>query len=214
MSSTLTQLIARLQAQLLDNGSLFTTPTCTVAFREALRKFNVVAPVHSATVIPVVAAQKVYALNDATIVELLDIEGVWQEDPVGEEDKILIYDFYFEDNSPFIRLRSALASGNLIVRYTSPHYVFGLDSAATGILNPNQEQVLVDGACVEAINTRLTSLVEGFNLSPDVIGQYQRASIAFQTAFELGLARYKARRRASGAPDTNAWDDEWHGWLR
>ncbi len=67
MSSTLTALIAKLQAQLLDNGTLFTTPTATVAFREALRKFNIAAPIHAATLIDVVQGQKEYALNDPTI---------------------------------------------------------------------------------------------------------------------------------------------------
>ena len=214
MMLTLTALIARLQAQLLDNGTLFSTPTATVGFREALRKFNVAAPIHAATVIDVVASQKEYALNDPTFGTLLSILGVWTQDQVHEEDKYLIHDFYFEDNAPFIRLRDAQASGKLIVRYTTPHTVSGLDSMSDSTMNSDQEQVLIDGACVEAINTRLISLVEGFNLSPDVIGQYQRAAVAFETAFTLGLQRYSARRPAVGAPDENSWNDEWHNWLR
>lgn len=214
MSSTLTALIAKLQAQLLDNGTLFTTPTSTVAFREALRKFNIATPIHYAALIDVVASQKEYALNDPTIGTLLDILGVWHKDAVNEEDKPLVFDQYFEDNAPFIRLRTALASGQLIVRYTSPHTITGLDSSSDGILSADQEQVLIDGACVEAINTRLTSLVEGFNLSPDVVGQYQRALVAFQVAFEAGLLRYKSRQPAVGAPSDAAWNDEWHLWLK
>jgi hypothetical protein len=214
MSSTLTVLITKLQAQLLDNATLFSTPTATVAFREALRKFNIAAPIHAATVIDVVASQKEYALNDPTIGTLLDILGVWQQDAVHEEDKLLTHDFYFENNAPFIRLRDALASGHMIIRYTTPHTIAGLDSSSDGILTADQEQVLIDGACVEAINVRLTSLVEGWNLSPDVIGQYQRASVSFAQAFENGLLRYKARRRAVGAPDDTTWQDEWHNWLR
>jgi hypothetical protein len=215
MSSTLTVLIAKLQAQLLDNGTLFTTPTCTVAFREALRKWNIAAPIHAGTVIDVVASQYEYALNDATFTTLLDIESVWLQDPSGgENDTMLVYDFYFEDNSPLLRLRQALASGHLIIRYTQLHTIVGLDSAADGILTTDQEQVLIDGACVEAINIRTASLVEGYNLSPDVIGQYKKAEIAFQQAFSQGLARYARRRPAVGAPDSAAWNDEWHDWLR
>jgi hypothetical protein len=214
MSSTLTALIAKLQAQLLDSGTLFTTPTCTVAFREALRKFNMVAPIHSAALIDIVQGQKEYALNDPTIGTLLDILGIWKQDNSTEDDKPLVFDWYFEDNAPFIRLRSAESSGKLIVRYTSPHTISGLDSSTDGVLTADQEQVLIDGACVEAINTRLTSLVEGFNLSPDVVGQYQRALVAFQTAFEAGLLRYKRRPPAVGAPSTAAWEDEWHNWLK
>ena len=127
MSSTLTALIAKLQPQLLDNGTLFTTPTCTVAFREALRKWNMVAPVHAATIIDVVPSQFEYMLNDATFGTILDIEGVWLQDPIvnGENDVAQIYDYYFENNQPAVRLRSSLASGHLIVRYTTPHTVFG-----------------------------------------------------------------------------------------
>ena len=214
MSSTLTALTSKLQAQLLVSGTLFNAATCTVAFREALRKFNMAAPIHSATLIDVVQGQKEYALNDPTIGTLLDILGVWQKDAVNEEDKPLVIDWYYEDNAPFIRLREALASGQLIIRYTSPHTISGLDSSTDGILTADQEQVLIDGACVEAINTRLTSLVEGFNLSPDVVGQYQRALIAFEVAFQAGLMRYKRRPPAAGAPSSAAWNDNWHLWLK
>jgi hypothetical protein len=214
MSSTLTQLIAKLQPQLLDTGALFTTPTCTVAFREALRKWNMVAPVHSATLLDVVAASKEYVLNDATIVNLLDIESVWLKAATGEDDTRLNYDFYYEDNVPCIRLRDALASGTLIIRYTSPHYINGLDSAATGILTADQEQVVIDGACVEAINVRLTSTIEGFNLSDNVVEQYKRAAIQWTQAFNAGLARYARQRAAVGMPSDAAWNDEYHNWLR
>jgi len=215
MSSTLTALIAKLQPQLLDNGTLFTTPTCTVAFREALRKWNMVAPVHAATIIDVVPSQFEYMLNDATFGTILDIEGVWLQDPIvnGENDVAQIYDYYFENNQPAVRLRSSLASGHLIVRYTAPHTVPGLDSASDGLLTADQEQVLIDGACVEAINTRLSSLVEGYNLSPDVIGQYQRAERAYSQSFAAGLQRYMAQRSAVGSPSDTAWNDEYHNWL-
>ena len=90
----------------------------------------------------------------------------------------------------------------------------GLDSSVDGILTADQEQVLVDGACVEAINTRLSSLVEGYNLSPDVIGQYQRAEAAYVKAFAAGLQRYAAQRPAVGSLSDIAWNDDWHNWLR
>lgn len=216
MSSTLTVLTAKLQAQLLDNGTLFTAATATVAFREALRKWNMVAPVHAATIIDVVPSQFEYMLNDATFGTILDIESVWQQDPItnGENDTALVYDFYYENNQPAIRLRSSLASGHLIIRYTAPHTVPGLDSAADGLMSADQEQVLVDGACVEAINTRTSSLVEGYNLSPDVVAQYQRAEAAYVKAFAAGLQRYAAQRPAVGSPSDVAWNDEYHNWLR
>jgi len=215
MSSTLTALTAKLQAQLLDNGTLFSTATCTVAFREALRKWNMIAPMHAGAIIDVVASHKEYALTDPTFGILLDLESVWQQDPAGgEEDKLLNYDFYFEDNAPLIRLRSALADGHLIVRYTTPHTVSGLDGATGGVLTADQEQILIDGACVEAINIRTASLVEGYNLSPNVIELYKRAESAYVQAFAAGLLRYARQRPAVGAPSESAWNDEWHDWLR
>jgi hypothetical protein len=216
MSSILTALTAKLQAQLLDNGTLFNAATCTVAFREALRKWNMVAPIHAGTIIDVVPSQFEYMLNDATFGTILDIESVWLQDPIGhgENDTILTHDFYFENNQPAIRLRSALANGHLIVRYTKPHTVSGLDNAVDGILTADQEQVLIDGACVEAINTRLASLVEGYNLSPNVIEQYKRAESAYVQAFAAGLLRYSRQRPAVGAPSEAAWNDEYHNWLR
>jgi hypothetical protein len=200
MSSNLATLTAKLQAQLLDNGTLFNAATCTVAFREALRKWNMTAPIHAGTIIDVVPAQFEYMLNDATFGTILDIESVWQQDPIvnGENDVALIYDFYFENNQPAIRLRSALAGGHLIVRYTTPHTVSGLDNATGGLLNDDQEQVLIDGACVEAINIRTASLVEGYNLSPNVIEQYKCAAAAYVQAFAAGLQRYARQRPAVG----------------
>jgi hypothetical protein len=215
MSSTLSALISKLQAQLLDNGTLFSTATCTVAFREALRKWNMLAPIHAGAIVDVVASHKEYALNDPTFETILDLESVWQQDPAGgEEDKLLKCDFYFENNAPLIRLRSALADGHLIVRYTTPHTVSGLDGATSGALTADQEQVLIDGACVEAINIRTASLVEGYNLSPNVIEQYKRAESAYVQAFAAGLLRYSRQRPAVGAPSDAAWNDEYHNWLR
>ena len=60
MSDTLTQLIAKIQAQLLDDGTRFTTATCTAALRAALKDFNLAAPVHAGTLIDVVADQYEY----------------------------------------------------------------------------------------------------------------------------------------------------------
>ena len=92
MSSNLAALTSKLQAQLIDNGTLFSAATCTVAFREALRKWNMIAPVHAATIIDVVPSQFEYMLNDATFGTILDIESVWLQDPIvnGENDTALI----------------------------------------------------------------------------------------------------------------------------
>jgi len=45
MSETLTSLVTRIQAQLLDDGTLFTTATITAGIRQALAEFNRRAPI-------------------------------------------------------------------------------------------------------------------------------------------------------------------------
>jgi len=77
MTDSLTTLISKVQAQLLDDGTRFTTATCTAALRAALKDYNFAAPVHAGTLITVVAEQKEYELSDEadaeTAIEILDI---------------------------------------------------------------------------------------------------------------------------------------------
>src|SRR5215204_674236 len=117
MSDSLTTLITHVQAGLGDDGTIFTTALCTAAIREALRQFNVIAPVHAGTLIDAVTDQYEYELSDedSRALDILDV--LRQGDNNDELDISLTYDAYNEDERVFFRLRQPEAEGEtLIVR--------------------------------------------------------------------------------------------------
>lgn len=207
MSDNLTALITRVQGQLLDDGTLFSTAALTAAFRSALTRFNQVAPYFKTGTVSVVAGQYVYDLSALT--GLLDFFGVWNED-----EEQLTVDFFWEDGGPRMRLREPLTSGTLTVRYSIAHTVGGLDGVVTSTLAADQDQVLVDGTCAEAIKARFLTRVEKVNVSAQVLEGYRSAAASYDQAFALGLRRYARRPAGVGAPSMARWADEWEGWDR
>lgn len=212
MTDTLTQLIARVQAQLIDDGTRFTTATCTAALRACLKNVNERAPINAGTRIDVVANQKEYELTDedSRAMSILDVLK-WDED--GEDHTPLLYDAYSEDERLFFRLRTALSSGELLARYTIPHTISGLDSEISSTPSARLDQILVDGACAEAIAFRAASRIETINLQQQVSDNYREAMAHFRNAYELGISAYiRDRRSPVSEPNTAAWNDKYHNW--
>ena len=212
MPDNLTALTSRIRAQLIDDGTLFSTPTCTAAVRRALQQFNQAAPVHAATLVDVVRNQEEYQLSGADFTNLLDVLDVLEYDELGEDHRSISFVEHFEDNLPWIRLIVPLSDGHLLVRYTLPHTVDGLDGSVESTLLPDQEQVLVDGACAAAIYMRAASRTETINLAPNVVERYRLTAARFEEVFQEGLKRYKGRHMAGMELDVRAWNDEWHLW--
>lgn len=211
MADTLTQLITRVQAALLDSGTLFSTATCTAAIREALKQFNFRAPIHAATIINVVSGQKEYELSDFDV-NAYNIIDILQQDTGGEDDVSLDYDAYIEDERLFFRLRSALSTGTIIARYTLLHTITGLDSAVQSTLSTFYDQILVGGAAAQACFIRGRARVEANNLDKASSDNYIEQARELQKIFERDLAQISARRQVPvSEPDLRAWNDDWHG---
>ena len=211
MAQTLTQLIAKVQAQLIDDGTRFSTATCTAALRACLKNVNERAPINAGTRIDVIADQKEYELSDkdSRAMSVLDILE-WDDD---EDHAPIPYDAYSEDERLFFRLRFALSSGEILARYTIPHTISGLDSETESTPSARLDQIIVDGACVEAITYRAASRVETINLQQAVSDNYREIVGHFRMAYEMGLSAYIRDRRAPvSEPNTAAWNDEYHGW--
>lgn len=212
MAQTLTQLIAQVQAKFLDDGTRFSTATCTAALRATLKNVNERAPINAATRIDVIADQKEYELSDedSRAMSVLDILE-WDDD--DEDHTPLPYDAYSEDERVFFRLRRALNSGEILARYTIPHTISGLDSETESTPSARLDQIIVDGACAEALAYRAASRIETINLQQDVSDNYREAMSHFQRAYELGIQAYIRDRRAPvSEPKTTAWNDSYHGW--
>ena len=212
MTDTLTQLIARVQAQLIDDGTRFNTATCTAALRAALKNINERAAINAGTRIDVVTDQKEYELSDEDS-RAMSILAILEWDNDGEDHTPILYDAYSEDERLFFRLRIALDDGEILARYTIPHTISGLDSATESTPTSRLDQIIVDGACAEAIAYRAASRIETINLQQSVSDNYREAMTHFRQAYELGLSAYIRDRRAPvSEPNTAAWNDEYHGW--
>ena len=211
MTDTLTQLIAKLQALLLGDSTTFSTATCTAAIRQALNDLNLRAPGHAAELIEAVSEQYEYELSDSSAMEIVDVlrQGV---DAYNDLSHSLPFDGYFEDDRPFFRLRIPEATGRvLIVRYTKPYTICGLDSETVSSLPALHDVILLDGAAWKACLIRAAGRVETINMNMDVTKNFAAMASHFQVAFESGLAHLGRRRFPSSMPVTHGWQDEWSG---
>jgi hypothetical protein len=210
MTDTLTQLIAKLQALLLDDGTRFDTTTCTAAIRQALHLFNLEAPIHAGDVVTAVLGQKEYELDVPTALDIVDVlrEG---KDAYAEDHVSLDFDRYFEDGRPFFRLRVAEPVANtLIVRYTIPHTISGLDSSTDSTLPALFDVVLLDGAAWQACIIRAAGRVETINMNLEVPDPWQDIAGHFKAAFYLGLSLASQQNYAK-VPDPRTWHDIFDG---
>ena len=214
MTQTLTQLIANAQALLLDDGTRFTTATVTAAVRSALKEFNQKAPIFSGTLIDAVSSQYEYVLSHADFANLIDIQDVLLQgtDSALDLNTPLPFDAYFEDAVPVIRLRSPQTTGRfLIVRFTTPYTVNGLDSSVESTLPTFYDDVLLDGTCFWCAQIRSSGRIETINLNQGVSESWLDVKRFYRAAFDYGLAQAARRKPPVGEPSTAAWDDKYHG---
>lgn len=215
MSDTLTQLIAKLQANLLDDGTVFSTATCTAVIRHALAHLNMRYPIQGGTLIATVSGQYEYELTSALAgAAPLQITDVLLADATAEQDYPLTFRQWSEDERFFFRLQEpAPASRNMIVRFTQNQTISGLDSATESTLSAEADVVLLDGASAQACRTAAVGKVLTNNLDPQASENYRKAAALFQTAFDKGLLALTRRRRLQvSVPDDRTWDDTWHNW--
>ena len=150
MPDTLAQLIDKLQTLLMSNITIFNDHVCESAIRQSLLALNQVIPINAATTVDAVSEQYEYELDDPKAELIVDVlrQGL---DTFADENISLDFDAYFEDDRPFYRLRCPQATGTtLIIRYTKPHTISGLDSETDSTLTYSQEIILLDGAAYRA----------------------------------------------------------------
>lgn len=212
MSKTLTQLITVVQANLLDSGTRFDTTTCTAAVRSALKEFNQHAPNNQAELIDTVADQLDYELTDADS-RAMTLTGVYLWDSDGDLHEPLQYDEYMEDARIFFRLKYAQPAGKFILaRYQINFTVSGLDSETESTLPVFWDNILEDGSTFYACQIRSSGRVETINLNQRVSENWIEEKRIWRNAFDKGLALISRTKAPVSEPDTNAWNDAWHGW--
>jgi len=183
MSKTLTQLIAVVQANLLDDGTRFTTATCTAAIRSALKEFNQHAPNNQADLIDTVADQLDYELTDSDS-RAIGLSSVYLYDSDGDLHEPLQYDEYMEDARIFFRLKYAQPAGELLLaRYQIHYIVSGLDSETESTLPTFWDNILEDGATFYACQIRSAGRVETINLNQKVTENWLDLKRIYRMAF-------------------------------
>ena len=212
MTQTLTQQIAQTQAMFIDDGTRFSAATITAAVRQALKDFNAAAAQRAAETQAVVAGQYDYELTDMTVLQILDV--MLQGTETTQENHIpLQFSPYFEDGRTWIRLARPLGSGNLIIRYTIPHTVSGLDGGAESTLAALWDAVLLDGTCYYSCVIRAASRIEVVNLNANVPDPWQSIADHYKAAFQVGLI-LATQQPAGRVPDKTwqprTWNDNWH----
>ena len=216
MSDSLATLTTKLQALLMDDGTLFTATSCTAAIRQALQEINLRLPRHMGTTIAAVTSQYEYELTTALAgaVPLLIMDVLLQDPSGGEYDRSLSFHSYNEDERHWIRLDLPQTTGQyLIVRYTLPHTILNLDSATESTLPAAYDPILLDGAAAIACDIAIAGKAEAYYLNPQTAANYKTAAGHFRAAFTYGLkAMLQVRRPQKSAPDLRTWEDEWHGW--
>jgi len=213
MSKSLTALISNVQALLLDDGTRFSTATITAAVRSALKEFNQRAPEFSGELMDVVDEQLEYNLNATAYANILDVISILKQgtDTYLDNNIELPFDYYWENGGPMFRLREAEASGYLMVRFTVPYTVNGLDSETESTLPAYWDDVLIDGACFWSLQIRSVGRVETINLNQNVSENLLDAKRYFRQAFDLGLTQAARRKPPVSEPSTAAWNDSYHG---
>ena len=209
MTVSLSTLISRVQSQLLDDGTLFSTETVTASIRQALRDFNQHAPVNGAELVGVVAGQQIYELAGGSFpAQVLDVIDVLKNDGFTDNEEPLGFDKVFEDNRIFVRLREVEWSGNLLIRYTWPHTINGLDGETETTLNSDQDQIIVNGACSYACLSRASGVIESNNLTQQIVRDWLSAADRYKSIFDFGVSRYESRPSPTSEPRSTTWLDQ------
>ncbi len=207
---TLTTLIAKVQATLQDNGTLFSTATITAAARQALLELNKRAAAHVALTIAAIAAQKEYELSD----EDPAASGITDVLLEGADDSAasLKHAAYVEDNRWFFRLANSQAAGqSLIVQYTKPHTVNGLDGAADSTLDDPLNTALLNGTIYYCCLSRAAATLEANNVAPNVTVNWIKLADVWRDIFERSLDEASRQSPAKGDfGQAAAWDDDQH----
>jgi hypothetical protein len=214
MSDSLTTLISKVQALLADDGTLFTTAIVTAAAREALKIYNQHLPVNAGTLITGVNDQYEYELSDEDSRALNILDVLEQGDSGNEIDISVTFDEYSEDERIFFRLRAPVTtSDTLIVRYTIPQTISGLDSETESTIPAWMSPALVTGIAGESCRILARSKVTTINLSQEQTDNFRDVANEMKAEYRRDLILAANKKKAPvGEPDPRAWNDAYHYW--
>lgn len=218
--STLAQLIDRVQAALLDDGTTFTDAVCTEGLRSALHEYSQANPHHKETVITCPAAGREIALD--SLASLLAVTAVWwphDSSATAEAwppNRVTRFSVYWDDSRPVLLMDSdngsqPQAADEIRVWYTTPHTIQDLDEAAATTPPLPDESLLVLGACGFALLSRSADMAEDATSGAVATPNYAATGFRYLRQFrnELHQKRHDAIL-SRGTPWTSGWMiDRW-----
>ena len=195
---TLTITTARTRvAQLLDDptNQRYTANQIVQALRTALDELTMYQPITRTYIVDTDGKRRLAIPTDMQATGILSVE-LWDSDPAADDALEYAADYVDEQwILEFPATHTPAASQMLTVKYTTAHFVDGLDGAA-GTTTPFWlENALCMGAAGFAAQERAASRSESVNLQPNVLSQLLKLAETYLTKF---------RAAAQGKPKPTA----------
>lgn len=186
MTLTLTTARTRV-AQLLDDttNARYTTAQIDQALRTALDELTQYQPVTRTYTVDVDGKRRIALPASLQALNILAVE-LWDSDPSADDS--LECKTEYVDEQWIIEFPSTYtppAYEVVTIRYTIPHLLDGLDSAAGTTVPAWLGNALCMGAAGFAAQERAASRSESVNLQPNVLSQLMQLAVTYLTKFRV-----------------------------
>lgn len=213
MTLALTAYIDRVQAALMDDGTIFTDAAVTEALRSALGEYSDACPNSRETVLTLAAAGREIALS--SLAGLRAVTRVWWPyDAVDETwppNRARRYTLGWDDGAPNLFLEAddgaqPQAGDQVRLWYTLPHTIQLLDGAAATSVPDADESLLVLGASAYALLARSYDQTESASAGAIATPNYAASGFRLLRQFRQTL---DGRRHDAALGPEPAWTGGW-----
>lgn len=213
-SATLTSLIARVRAVLMDSGaSIWSDSDLTEALRQAVAEYSRARPLFVDGEMSLIASGREISLA-ADFAGLVDVREVWVPYFASDAEAVeyrRAFDFWPDSVKVYVRGDYVPQAGDEVrVFYTKLQTLNGLDSAVATTFSAEDDTLLVTGAAGFATTTRGIDLAEKITLDKITSQQVRAWGLGKLQEFRAALrdvARRQAGRGSSRVPVGKL--DEW-----
>ncbi len=211
MTETLAQLTTKVQGTIGDDGTLISTTRIGYAVRQALLELTKLVPNVQTCQISTLADQLDYEVSDqdSTAIDVIDV--ALQVD--NDQDTPLLFVSYVEDERVFFHIHTndrQPTGKTLLVHYTKPHYINGLESMNETTYGNELNAAMVMGAAAFACYSLAASAVEKNNVETSVSENWRKLGDKYHTEFLAMLQPYRRRGMPASVPTSATWNDDQH----
>jgi hypothetical protein len=182
MSGTLTTWRSAILTLLDDSpAARFTSAQIDAAIRQALQQYNATRPLVRTYSVDGQDAYQIVLPSDFAAEHITEVVLDNDSDP----PTIITFYAFHKDEQWVIQTRNYLVSSSesILVTYTAPHTLDGLDGGAGTTIPLVDEYAVQIGAAGFALASRATSRTESINLQPEVAQQLLKLSEIYRDQF-------------------------------